>query len=96
MSDTTSQAGGGHAHSGLMIYQGDNWPESYRDHMYTINLHGLRINHDTLERDGAGYTAKHAEDFLFANNEWFRGLDLDLRTGRRSVRRRLVGYRRVS
>ncbi|MCA9027469.1 MAG: c-type cytochrome [Planctomycetaceae bacterium] len=76
VSDTTSQAGGGHAHSGLMIYQGDNWPESYRDHMYTINLHGLRINHDTLERDGAGYTSKHAEDFLFANNEWFRGLDL--------------------
>ncbi len=76
VSDTTAQAGGGHAHSGLMIYQGDNWPESYRDRMYTINFHGRRINSDTLERDGSSYIARHANDFMFANNEWFRGLDL--------------------
>ena len=76
VSDTTAQAGGGHAHSGLMIYQGDNWPEAYRHRMYTLNFHGRRINCDTLERQGAGYVAKHADDFLFANNEWFRGLDL--------------------
>jgi len=23
--------GGGHAHAGMMVYQGDNWPEEYRD-----------------------------------------------------------------
>ena len=26
----TNTAGGGHAHTGLMIYQGDNWPAEYR------------------------------------------------------------------
>ena len=76
VSDTTAQAGGGHAHSGLMIYQGNNWPEAYRHRMYTINFHGRRLNSDILEREGAGYVARHADDLLLANNEWFRGLDL--------------------
>ena len=26
LSPTTDAAGGGHAHSGLLIYQGDDWP----------------------------------------------------------------------
>ena len=30
VTDKTSAAGGGHAHIGLMIYQGDNWPAEYR------------------------------------------------------------------
>jgi len=76
MSDTTSAAGGGHAHSGLMIYLGDNWPDKYRNSVFTLNFHGRRINRDILERENAGYTARHGEDLVFANNEWFRGLDL--------------------
>ncbi|MEY4178690.1 MAG: hypothetical protein RLY70_2264 [Planctomycetota bacterium] len=76
VTESTKKAGGGHAHSGLMIYQGDNWPAEYRGDVFAINLHGLRINRDRLERDGSGYVAKHAEDFLFANNPWFRGIDL--------------------
>lgn len=76
VSDTTSRAGGGHAHSGLMIYLGDNWPDDYRDSILTLNFHGRRINHDHLLRHQAGYVGKHGKDFFFANNEWFRGLDL--------------------
>jgi len=76
VSDTTAQAGGGHAHSGLMIYLGDNWPSRYRNSMFTLNFHGRRINHDRLVRTHAGYVGQHADDVLFANNEWFRGLDL--------------------
>src|ERR1041384_2448125 len=29
--------GGGHAHIGMMIYQGDNWPADYRGRLYTLN-----------------------------------------------------------
>ncbi|MGE3317270.1 MAG: PVC-type heme-binding CxxCH protein, partial [Planctomycetaceae bacterium] len=76
MSDTTSRAGGGHAHSGLMIYQGDNWPDEYRNTVFTINFHGHRLNADHLRRHEAGYIATHGKDVFFANNEWFRGLDL--------------------
>jgi putative membrane-bound dehydrogenase-like protein len=69
-----SDAGGGHAHVGAMIYLGDNWPDEYRGGLFTCNLHGNRVNHDTLERKGSGYVAHHAKDFLFANDSWFRGL----------------------
>ncbi|MFO0864944.1 MAG: PVC-type heme-binding CxxCH protein [Gemmataceae bacterium] len=73
---TTDQAGGGHAHSGLMIYQGDNWPEKYRNTLFTLNLHGRRINNDKLERKGAGYVGKHAPDMVFSDDPYFRGIDL--------------------
>ncbi|MFO0944834.1 MAG: PVC-type heme-binding CxxCH protein [Planctomycetota bacterium] len=76
VSDSTSAAGGGHAHSGLMIYQGDNWPAVYRDKVFMLNFHGRRINVDRLERRGAGFVAKHEKDMIFWGDPWFRGLDL--------------------
>ena len=68
--------GGGHAHTGCMIYQGDNWPAEYRGKLFTINLHGHRLNCERLERNGAGYTAKHEPDVMFFGDPWFRGVDL--------------------
>ena len=69
-----SEAGGGHAHVGCMIYLGDNWPDKYRNGAFMLNLHGSRVNHDRLERQGSGYVAKHEKDFLLANDPWFRGI----------------------
>lgn len=69
-------AGGGHAHSGCMIYLGDNWPAEYRGDVFTLNLHGRRVNRDKLERKGSGFVAKHGKDTLFAADPWFRGLAL--------------------
>lgn len=71
-----SKPGGGHAHAGLMIYLGDNWPAEFRGRAFMSNLHGHRINQDTLERRGSGVVARHAPDFLHANDPWFRALDL--------------------
>ncbi|HUY36091.1 MAG TPA: PVC-type heme-binding CxxCH protein [Pirellulales bacterium] len=68
------QPGGGHAHSGAMVYLGDNWPDEYRDNVFTCNLHGSRVNRDLLERKGSGYVAHHGQDFLFAADPWYRGL----------------------
>jgi putative membrane-bound dehydrogenase-like protein len=76
VSPTTDQAGGGHAHVGLLIYQGHNWPDRYRGSMFTINIHGKRLNNDTLERHGASYVGRHAKDFLQSSDPWFRGLEL--------------------
>ena len=70
------EAGGGHAHVGAMIYLGDNWPERYRNDVFTCNIHGKRINQDRLEPRGSTYVAKHEPDFLMANDTWFRGLEL--------------------
>ena len=69
-----SEAGGGHAHVGCMVYLGDNWPDQYRNGVFTCNLHGNRVNHDRLERAGSGYVAKHEKDVLLANDPWFRGI----------------------
>ena len=71
-----SQAGGGHAHVGAMIYLGDNWPDSYRGHLFTLNLHGHRMSHDVVTPKGSGVLVTHAKDFLLGNDTWFRGLDL--------------------
>lgn len=76
VTDSTSEAGGGHAHIGLMIYQGDNWPAEYRDRVYTLNLHGRRLNTDLLKRNGAGYVATHGADFCFVEDPWYRGMEL--------------------
>jgi putative membrane-bound dehydrogenase-like protein len=71
---TTDRSGGGHAHSGAMIYLGDNWPAEYRNNLFLCNIHGNRVNRDRLEQKGSGYAVKHAPDFLKANDPWFRGL----------------------
>ncbi len=72
----TSSLGGGHAHVGMLIYQGGTWPKEYHGAVLTCNLHGNRINVDKLERQGCGYVGKHAPDFMQAKDKWFRGIDL--------------------
>ena len=75
-SDAEDAFGGGHAHTGLMIYQADKWPEEYRDDVYTLNFHGRRINREKLHREGSGYVAKHEKDLVKFPDRWFRGIDL--------------------
>lgn len=72
----TSDAGGGHAHCGAMIYLGDNWPQRYRNHLFMNNIHGNRVNSDRPARQGSGYVGKHGEDLMLANDRWFRGINL--------------------
>lgn len=68
--------GGGHSHAGGMIYLGGSWPQQYRGTMLMCNVHGRRVNMDRLKREGSSYVAEHMPDFLLANNEWFRGVEL--------------------
>ncbi len=75
-SDATSKAGGGHAHSGFMIYQGDNWPDEFRGRAFTLNFHGRRINQEILVREGNSFVGKHAPDMFQSSDPWFRGVEL--------------------
>lgn len=68
------EAGGGHAHSGAMIYLGDQFPAEYRNCLFTLNIHGQRLNCDKLVRSGSGYVAKHMPDFAPSGDPWFRGV----------------------
>ena len=68
--------GGGHAHSGCMIYEGTNWPAESRGRLFTLNFHGRRVNQEVLARAGSGYVARHAADLFATGDTWFRGIDL--------------------
>jgi len=66
----SDSAGGGHAHAGAMIYLAGAWPSEYHGSLFMNNIHGARINRDTLKRDGSGFVGSHAPDFLLANDAW--------------------------
>ena len=68
--------GGGHAHSGLMIYLGDQWPAEYRGRLFTWNMHGRRANQELLERDGSGYVGRHGRDTFLSRDPFFRPIEL--------------------
>lgn len=70
------QLGGGHAHVGCTIYGGTQWPEKYRGELFTLNQHGRRMNVERLERKGSGYVGRHEPDMLFAQDQWFRGVEV--------------------
>jgi hypothetical protein len=72
-------AGGGHAHAGLLIYNGDSFPAEYRGKLFMNNIHGQRINMDLVERKGSGFVGKHGADFVNFNDKWSQVIDL--RTG---------------
>lgn len=66
----TLQLGGGHAHCGLVIYQGDQFPEEYRGKLLFTNLHGHGIISDYTVPEGSGFIGKHGADFLHTNDRW--------------------------
>ncbi len=74
--EKSDAAGGGHAHCGTMIYLGDRWPAKYRNQMFMGNIHGRRLNVDTLTQKGSGYVANRAPDFLLANDAWARFINI--------------------
>ena len=76
VTDLTAAAGGGHAHTGLLIYQGGQWPETWNGRVLTINYHGRRLNVDQLERQGGGFVGRHQPDALVFADPWFRGIDV--------------------
>ncbi len=73
----TTAVYGGHSHVGTMIYLGDNWPDTYRDHLFTHNLHGHQLNHQRNERIGSGYETFHAGyDLSFVPDSTYLPVDL--------------------
>ena len=68
--------GGGHAHVGMTIYLGEQWPAEYRGRLFTLNQHGRRMNVERLERHGSGYVGRHEPDLLHASDHWFRGVEV--------------------
>ena len=73
---SSGSKGGGHAHCGLMLYQGGAWPKEYDGQMFMGNVHGHRLNVDVLKPKGSGFVASHGPDFLLANDAWARFINM--------------------
>ncbi len=68
---------GGHSHVGTMIYLGDNWPDEFRGHLFTHNLHGHQINQQINQRLGSGFDTVHAgRDQFFCSDPKYVAVDL--------------------
>ncbi|MFO0812278.1 MAG: PVC-type heme-binding CxxCH protein [Gemmatales bacterium] len=65
---------GGHAHSGLMIYQEGNWPKEYQNQLYTLSIHGKRLQREKIDYDGPVAIARHQPDVLKVKDGWFMGV----------------------
>lgn len=71
VADDTNQAGGGHAHCGLAIYQNSQFPASYRNQLLFGNLHGHRLVNNYLDPKGSTYIGRHGSDFMRSNDMHF-------------------------
>lgn len=69
--------GGGHSHCDAMIYLGDRWPAEFRGSVFMSNIHGRRINCDRIVRSTGAYRAVHTDDFLVADDAWFRAVSME-------------------
>lgn len=76
MAETNDSYGGGHSHCGLVICNGSAWPEAMRGHTLMSNIHGHRINEDTLEAAGASYVSRRIGDPIKSADPWFKGVSL--------------------
>lgn len=76
MQEANNEFGGGHSHSGLLICIGSDWPERMRGHTLMSNIHGHRINEDTLEPDGGTYISRRVGDPVLPADPWFRGVSV--------------------
>ena len=72
----TSLLGGGHAHCGLAIYNGDAFPPEYREQLFIHNLHGHRIVREHVEREGSGYIGRHRPDFALSRDHQQIGVSI--------------------
>ena len=86
----SDSAGGGHAHSGALIYPGGAWPAEYNGSLFMNNIHGARLNRDLLIASGSGFVGSHAPDFLLANDVWSQIISLKTGPGRQPLHDRLV------
>ncbi|CAK9002598.1 Cytochrome C, partial [Durusdinium trenchii] len=67
---------GGHAHAGLLIYQGGAWPAAYDGVALMGNIHGNRICCDAFLPGNPHPIATHRPDLLRMDDPGFRCVDI--------------------
>ncbi|HEX4946635.1 MAG TPA: PVC-type heme-binding CxxCH protein [Blastocatellia bacterium] len=63
------------AASGSMFYNGDAWPEDYKQSIFTGDVSGNLVHRDVITPDGVTFKASRAKDgteFIASKDQWFR------------------------
>ena len=66
------------AHGGARVYQSDAFPASQAGRVFMANIHEHAVLTDVLERKGSGFSARHGEDFMLANNAQWIGFSVEI------------------
>lgn len=66
------------AHGGARIYLSDAFPESQHGRIFMANIHEHGVLSDVLVRQGSGFTGRHGDDFMMANNAQFVGFSMEI------------------
>ena len=66
------------AHGGARVYLSDAFPTSHHGRIFMANIHEHAVLSDVLTRKGSGFTARHGDDFLLANNAQWIGFSMEI------------------
>ncbi|SEJ29535.1 putative membrane-bound dehydrogenase domain-containing protein [Dyadobacter koreensis] len=66
------------AHGGARVYLSDAFPETEKGKLFMANIHEHGILSDILERKGSGFSGKHGDDFMMANNAQWVGFSMEV------------------
>jgi putative membrane-bound dehydrogenase-like protein len=68
---------GGHAHGGARFVLHDQWPAEWRNRFLVGTIHHHGIYTEAFERKGSGFSGKHVDDFMMANDPVYLGFNHD-------------------
>ena len=60
------------AFSGIQVYLGDQWPAEHLGTIFCGNIHDNAVHQDTLTPNGSSFKSSFKQDFVRANDGWFR------------------------
>lgn len=60
------------AYAGVQVYQGDQFPAEYLGTIFMGNIHDSAVHQDRLTPNGSSFKASFIQDFVRANDGWFR------------------------
>jgi putative membrane-bound dehydrogenase-like protein len=60
------------AYAGVQVYQGNQYPAEYRGTILMGNIHDSAVHQDRLTPNGSSFKASFLQDFVRANDGWFR------------------------
>ena len=66
------------AHGGARVYLSDAFPETEKGKIFMANIHEHGVLSDILVPKGSGFSGKHGDDFLMANNAQWVGFSMEI------------------